>query len=110
MKSVRDQNSPEELRQWCFTLKFAAEEAPVLHCLDIKSARYRLPLAAIYEMDVVDFASISRVPGVFCRRRRREQLARCGGRHGTRPLHAGDDLRGYELGRGAALACRGKAA
>ena len=59
MKLVRDQNSPEALRQGRFTLKFAAEEAPVLRCLGIQSARYRLPLAAMYEMDLVDFAPIS---------------------------------------------------
>lgn len=37
----RDQNSPENLRQGRFVINFAAEEAPVLRHLGIRSARYR---------------------------------------------------------------------
>ncbi|MFO1151008.1 MAG: phage tail protein [Alsobacter sp.] len=37
----RDQNSPEQLRLGKFTVDFAAEEAPVLRYLGLRSARYR---------------------------------------------------------------------
>lgn len=37
----RDANSPEQLRLGRFTVKFAAEEPPVLRYLGIQSARYR---------------------------------------------------------------------
>lgn len=37
----RDQNSPESLRLGKFTVDFAAEEAPVLRYLGIRSSRYR---------------------------------------------------------------------
>lgn len=47
IKFVRDQNSPEELRQGRFTINFAAEEAPVLRYLGIQSARYRPALDAL---------------------------------------------------------------
>jgi len=38
---TRDQNSPEQLRLGRFTVDFAAEEAPVLRYLGIRSSRYR---------------------------------------------------------------------
>jgi len=37
----RDQNTPENLRQGKFVVNFAAEEAPVLRYLGIRSSRYR---------------------------------------------------------------------
>lgn len=37
----RDQNSPENLRQGRFIINFAAEEAPVLRYLGVRSSRYR---------------------------------------------------------------------
>jgi len=49
VKFVRDQNSPEELRQGRFTVNFAAEEAPVLRYLGIQSARYRPALDALLD-------------------------------------------------------------
>ncbi|MEE9923964.1 MAG: phage tail protein [Brucella anthropi] len=44
---TRDQNSPEELRLGRFKVDFAAEEAPVLRYLGIRSARYRPALDAL---------------------------------------------------------------
>lgn len=45
----RDQNSPEQLRLGKLTVRFAAEEAPVLRYLGIQSARYRPALDALLE-------------------------------------------------------------
>jgi phage tail sheath protein FI len=44
---MRDQNSPEELRLGRFTVDFAAEEAPVLRYLGLRSARDRPALDAL---------------------------------------------------------------
>jgi phage tail sheath protein FI len=49
IKFLRDQNSPEELRQGRFTVNFAAEEAPVLRYLGVQSARYRPALDALLD-------------------------------------------------------------
>lgn len=46
---TRDQNSPENLRQGRFTIDFAAEEAPVLRYLGIRSSRYRPALDALLD-------------------------------------------------------------
>lgn len=46
---TRDQNSPEELRLGKFTVDFAAEEAPVLRYLGIRSARYRPALDTLLD-------------------------------------------------------------
>lgn len=45
----RDQNSPEQLRQGRLTIRFAAEEAPVLRYLGVQSARYRPALDALLD-------------------------------------------------------------
>lgn len=45
----RDQNSPENLRMGRFTVNFAAEEAPVLRYLGIRSSRYRPALDALLD-------------------------------------------------------------
>ena len=45
----RDQNSPEEIRLGRFTVKFQAEEPPVLRYLGIQSARYRPALEAVLD-------------------------------------------------------------
>lgn len=45
----RDQNSPENLRLGKLTVRFAAEEAPVLRYLGIQSARYRPALDALLD-------------------------------------------------------------
>jgi phage tail sheath protein FI len=44
---TKDQNSPENLRLGKFTVRFAAEEPPVLRRLVIQSARYRPALDAL---------------------------------------------------------------
>ncbi|RRY08795.1 phage tail protein [Brucella anthropi] len=44
---TRDQNSPEELRLGRFKIDFAAEEAPVLRYLGLRSSRYRAALDAL---------------------------------------------------------------
>ncbi|RWX72604.1 phage tail protein [Mesorhizobium sp. M2A.F.Ca.ET.039.01.1.1] len=46
---TRDQNSPENLRLGRFTVDFAAEEAPVLRYLGIRSARYRPALDTLLD-------------------------------------------------------------
>jgi uncharacterized protein len=46
---TRDQNSPEQLRLGKFTIDFAAEEAPVLRYLGIRSSRYRPALDALLD-------------------------------------------------------------
>lgn len=46
---TRDQNSPENLRMGRFTVDFAAEEAPVLRYLGIRSSRYRPALDALLD-------------------------------------------------------------
>lgn len=45
----RDQNSPEQLRLGKLTVRFAAEEAPVLRYLGVQSARYRPALDALLD-------------------------------------------------------------
>ncbi|MBY0401806.1 phage tail protein [Myxococcota bacterium] len=45
----RDQNSPEQLRLGRITVKFAAEEAPVLRYLGVQSARYRPALDTLLD-------------------------------------------------------------
>lgn len=45
----RDQNSPENLRQGKFTVNFAAEEAPVLRQLGVRSSRYRPALDTLLD-------------------------------------------------------------
>jgi phage tail sheath protein FI len=45
----KDQNSPEQLRLGKFTVRFAAEEPPVLRRLVIQSARYRPALDALLD-------------------------------------------------------------
>ncbi len=45
----RNQNSPEQLRLGRFTVDFAAEEAPVLRRLNIRSMRYRPALDALLD-------------------------------------------------------------
>lgn len=45
----RDQNTPEEIRLGRFTVKFAAEEPPVLRYLGIHSARYRPALDSLLD-------------------------------------------------------------
>jgi len=45
----RDQNSPENLRMGKFTVNFAAEEAPVLRQLGIRSSRYRPALDTLLD-------------------------------------------------------------
>lgn len=45
----RDQNSPENLRMGKFTVNFAAEEAPVLRQLGVRSSRYRPALDALLD-------------------------------------------------------------
>lgn len=49
VKFIRDQNTPESLRNGRFTINFAAEEAPVLRYLGIQSARYRPALDALLD-------------------------------------------------------------
>ena len=44
---TKDQNSPENLRLGKFTVRFQAEEPPVLRRLVIQSARYRPALDAL---------------------------------------------------------------
>lgn len=44
---TRDQNSPEQLRLGRITVDFAAEEAPVLRFIGIRSSRYRPALDAL---------------------------------------------------------------
>jgi uncharacterized protein len=46
---TKDQNSPEQLRLGRFTVRFAAEEPPVLRRLVIESARYRPALDALLD-------------------------------------------------------------
>ena len=46
---TKDQNSPENLRLGKFTVRFAAEEPPVLRRLVIQSARYRPALDALLD-------------------------------------------------------------
>jgi phage tail sheath protein FI len=46
---THDQNTPEELRMGRFTVDFAAEEAPVLRYLGIRSSRYRPALDALLD-------------------------------------------------------------
>lgn len=46
---TKDQNSPEQLRLGKFTVRFAAEEPPVLRRLVIQSARYRAALDAMLD-------------------------------------------------------------
>lgn len=46
---ARDQNSPEQLRLGRFTVDFAAEEAPVLRYLGLRSSRYRPALDALLD-------------------------------------------------------------
>lgn len=46
---TRDQNSPEQLRLGKFTIDFAAEEAPVLRYLGVRSSRYRPALDALLD-------------------------------------------------------------
>jgi uncharacterized protein len=46
---TRDQNNPENLRRGRFTIDFAAEEAPVLRYLGIRSSRYRPALDALLD-------------------------------------------------------------
>jgi hypothetical protein len=45
----KDQNSPEQLRLGKFTVRFAAEEPPVLRRLVLQSARYRPALDALLD-------------------------------------------------------------
>jgi phage tail sheath protein FI len=45
----RDQNSPENLRMGKFTVNFAAEEAPVLRQLGVRSSRYRPALDTLLD-------------------------------------------------------------
>ncbi|MFO1100034.1 MAG: phage tail protein [Xanthobacteraceae bacterium] len=45
----KDENSPEQLRLGKFTVRFAAEEPPVLRHLVLQSARYRLALDALLD-------------------------------------------------------------
>ncbi|WP_099867921.1 phage tail protein [Pararhizobium haloflavum] len=45
----RDQNNPEQLRLGKFTIDFAAEEAPVLRYIGVRSARYRPALDALLD-------------------------------------------------------------
>ncbi|XAI96346.1 tail protein [Microcystis phage Mae-JY30] len=45
----RDQNSPENLRQGRFVVNFAAEEAPVLRYLGVRSSRYRPALDTLLD-------------------------------------------------------------
>ncbi len=45
----RDQNSPENLRQGRFVINFAAEEAPVLRYLGVRSSRYRPALDTLLD-------------------------------------------------------------
>mgnify|MGYP001049821114 CR=1 FL=1 len=55
----RDANSPEQLRLGKFTVKFAAEEPPVLRYLGIQSARYRPALDTLLRdlMQQLDIAA-----------------------------------------------------
>jgi phage tail sheath protein FI len=46
---AKDQNSPEQLRLGKFTVRFAAEEPPVLRRLVLQSARYRPALDALLD-------------------------------------------------------------
>ena len=46
---TKDQNSPENLRLGKFTVRFQAEEPPVLRRLVIQSARYRPALDALLD-------------------------------------------------------------
>lgn len=59
IKFVRDNNTPENLRQGRFVLNFAAEEAPVLRYLGVQSARYRPALDALLDDLLAQVGSIT---------------------------------------------------